>query len=253
VCAFVSLFPYIWPFSPPFISSALVLLSDKLKKRVNKRLKKLAKWSDSSPEERQAEFRQIFNRGYSSSSSYSRVAPYQPSSSSSSSLQYNRPVAPSATNASMVRPPMTIGGFTTPHLQTVTTAAASSSSLPPPSLQQQRMVQLQQQQQQPSSAVSSSSSAVSVGNEPITPVKSAVLDSVRNQLQQELKAKDSQREDLINQLQSELKQETVSETGMNEEKSKEPTSSVTEKVNSALAMPIDYHLKNKEDDGSNYF
>jgi hypothetical protein len=191
-----------------------------LKKRVNQRLKKLAKWSDSSSEERQSEFR-VFrgSYGYTSSSSYrpappATTTPYRPPAyPSQAPHSIGRPF-PSASNS--YNPNSTIGIISN-NLNNSSALSSNpsqrTSSFPLlASALAERAQHLEQKQTQPSQSSQ--------------PLQSQQLEtpSVRKQLEQELQEKDSQREELIAKLQSELQQhqqEQKEETPAQEQEERE--------------------------------
>jgi hypothetical protein len=176
-----------------------------LKKRVNQRLKKLAKWSDSSSEERQSEFR-VFrgSYGYTSSSSYrpappTATTPYRPPAYPSQAPQQTigRPF-PSASNS--YNPNSTIGiisnNFNNSSALSSNPAPRTSSFPLLASALAERAQHLEQKQTQPPPQSTQPLQSQSLQETP----------SVRKQLEQELQEKDSQREELIAKLQSELQQ-----------------------------------------------
>lgn len=169
-----------------------ILASEKLKKRVNRRLKKLAKWSDSSADDRQAEFR-VYNRGYGSSRIYApptfpqRAATLPPSNMTIGGLPSSK--AP-LTNST------TIGGTVVKPVSSATVIsvnpsssdlASRASSFP---LLASALAEQQQRKELPSTSTNNATA----------------LNTVRQQLQSELQQKDSERDELIQQLQQELRE-----------------------------------------------
>lgn len=176
-------------YHPCFTSSS----SEKLKKRVNRRLKKLAKWSDSSADDRQAEFR-VYNRGYGSSRIYAptfpqRAATLPPSNMTIGGLPSSKaPLTNSTTIGGTVVKPVSSS--------TVISANPSSSDLASRASSFPLLASALAEQQQRKGELLPSTSTNNA----------TALNTVRQQLQSELQQKDSERDELIQQLQQELRE-----------------------------------------------